>query len=408
MGDRNVTTTCPTCSPACASDEDARFEVTENFERFSQKRDIFSRSFWDSRVRSKESDKFYESYRLPLEEWRHVDGYHQKDFALRNAGWHVADFFAERLLDSDRREGFLDFLTAHRRGASEQRKIESPDEASKEIKKAAQLFGADMTGITYYDERWVYSHKYSRATENESRMDLPEGMTSVIVLVHEMDHDLLLTVPSALSGTATGIGYSKDVLTLLALAQYVRNLGYQAYASMNDTGPNIPYAIKAGLGEYGRHGMLITPELGPRLRIGKIFTDLPLAHDKPVRFGVEEFCNICRRCTDDCPPKAIPDDAPSERVYNTDAPSERVYNTSNTPGIKKWTTDAEKCFSFWVKQVTDCSICLRVCPYNRDYPRWVNKIRVRLMSSFLRRPMLWLDTILGVGKRKPPSWWWNR
>jgi len=26
-----------------------------------------------------------------------VDGYHQKDFALRNAGWHVADLFAERL-----------------------------------------------------------------------------------------------------------------------------------------------------------------------------------------------------------------------------------------------------------------------------------------------------------------------
>ena len=101
-------------------------------------------------------------------------------------------------------------------------------------------------------------------------------MTSVIVVVHEMDHDLLKTVPSALSGTATGVGYSKDVVTLLALAQYIRNLGYQAYASMNDTAVSIPYAIKAGLGEYGRHGLLITPELGPRLRIGKVFTDLAL------------------------------------------------------------------------------------------------------------------------------------
>ena len=35
---------------------------------------------------------------MPLEEWRHVDGYHQKDFAIRNAGWYVADLFAERLL----------------------------------------------------------------------------------------------------------------------------------------------------------------------------------------------------------------------------------------------------------------------------------------------------------------------
>lgn len=52
---------------------------------------------------------------------------------------------------------------------------------------------------------------------------------------------------------------------------------------MNDTALAIPYAIKAGLGEYGRHGLLITPEYGPRVRIGKIFTDMPLAHDVPVR-----------------------------------------------------------------------------------------------------------------------------
>ena len=44
---------------------------------------------------------------------------------------------------------------------------------------------------------------------------------------------------------------------------------------------------KAGLGEYGRLGLLITPEFGPRVRIGKIFTDLPLSHDEPRSFVVE-------------------------------------------------------------------------------------------------------------------------
>ena len=388
---------CGTCSSACATDGEARFEVTENFRPFSQKEDIFNRSFWDTTIRSKETDKFYQSYRFPLDEWRHVDGYHQKDFALRNAGWHVADLFAERLQDEDRREGFLDYLTAHREGASEQRETGLLDEMSWEIKKVAKLMGADLTGITYYDDRWTYAKKYSRSTEDEAEMDLPEGMTSVIVVIHEMDHDLLKTVPSALSGTATGVGYSKDAVTLIAIAQYIRNLGYQAYASMNDTALSIPYAIKAGLGEYGRHGLLITSELGPRLRIGKVFTDLPLAHDKPKRFGVEAFCNICRRCSNDCPPQAIA----------ADEPSEQTYNRSNIQGVRKWTTDAEKCFSFWVKQITDCSICLRVCPYNRDYPRWMNRLRVWLMGSLLRRPMLWLDSILGGGTRRPPKWWWK-
>ena len=110
-----------------------------------------------------------------------------------------------------------------------------------------------------------------------------------------MDRDLVDTVPSALSGTATGVGYSHDTLVLLGLAQYVINLGYRAVATMNDTALAIPCALKAGLGEYGRHGLLITKEFGPRVRIGKIFTDLPLAHDRPTSFGVTDFCETCRR-----------------------------------------------------------------------------------------------------------------
>ena len=393
------TSKCRTCPGGCATDADAGFHVADSYERFNQKDDIFSRSFWDPQVRSSKTERFYESYRRPLEQWRRVDGYHQKDFALRNAGWHVADFFAERLeAEGDRREGFLDYLTAQRDGPTQKREVDSPTEMANEIKKAARLFGADLVGVTYYDERWVYTHKYSRQNEDAAPMDLPEGLTSVVVVCHEMDHELLRTVPSALSGTATGVGYSKDVVTILALAQYIRNLGYRAYASMNDTASSIPFAIKAGLGEYGRHGLLIVPGLGPRVRIGKVFTDLPLAHDRPIRFGVKEFCEVCRRCSDACPPQAI----------DAGEPAATVHNRSNVRGVTKWTTDAEKCFSFWVSQVTDCSICIRVCPYNRGYPRWVNRIRFRLMGSFLRRIMLWLDGKLGHGLRQPPKWWWSR
>ena len=387
---------CKVCAGGCASDADAGFEISDGFERFSQRDEIFSRSFWDPAIRDDKAGRFYESYRRPLADWKGVDGYHQKDFALRNAGWHVADFFAERLEHEDRREGFLDYLTAHREGASERVELESPEDNARQIKQAARLFGADRVGITYQDERWVYTHKYSRSDENESPMDLPDDLTSAIVVCHEMDHDLLLTVPSALSGTATGVGYSKDVVTLLALAQFIRNLGYRAVASMNDTAASIPYAVKAGLGEYGRHGLLIAPGLGPRLRIGKIFTDLPLAHDRPIRFGVEEFCTVCRRCSDACPPKAIADAEPDDQPPNR----------SSLKGVTKWTTDAEKCFGFWVTQMTDCSICVRVCPYNRDYPGWINRLRFRLMGSFLRRFMLRLDGWLGGGERKPPKWWW--
>ena len=185
-------------------------------------------------------------------------------------------------------------------------------------------------------------------------------------------------------------------MTLVSLTQYIRNLGYRAYATMNDSALAIPLAVQAGFGEVGRHSLLITPEFGPRLRLGKIFTDIPLVPDKPKQFGVKEFCEVCRKCADACPPKAI----------DAGAPAATVHNRSNVPGVVKWTTDAEKCFGFWASQVTDCSICIRVCPYNRDYPRYIERIRFRLMASPLRRFMLWLDGVLGGGERRAPSSWW--
>ncbi len=88
------------------------------------------------------------------------------------------------------------------------------------------------------------------------------------------------------------------------VTQYIRNLGYEAIGSMNDTSLAIPYAIQAGLGEYGRNGLLITQKYGPRVRLGKIYTNLDLSHDKPIHFGVKEFCNICNICASECPVKS--------------------------------------------------------------------------------------------------------
>ena len=77
--------------------------VLDEFERFSQRNDIFSRSFWDSRVHSGASDLFYDTYRKPLRNWRRADGYTQRDYALRNASWHVADIFAALKQEQERR-----------------------------------------------------------------------------------------------------------------------------------------------------------------------------------------------------------------------------------------------------------------------------------------------------------------
>jgi reductive dehalogenase len=374
------------------------FEVLDNFERFDQKNDVFRRSWWDKKIRSKKSELFYATYREPLKTWRKADGFTQKDYALRNAAWHVSDILTEINTNQDRREGFSDAFTIQTPVAETKINLGTEIEASNEIKKIALAFGAGLVGITSYDNRWEYSNKFSDMSLKSYPPEIPESLNNVIVVALPMDYELVKTVPSALSGSATGLGYSHDALTVLSLTQYIRNLGYEAIGSMNDTSLAIPYAIQAGLGEYGRNGLLITKKYGPRARLGKIYTDLPLSHDKPIQFGVKKFCNICNICAKECPVKAIP--------YGE--PSEISYNQSNILGVRKWSVDGEKCFSFWTAQNSDCSICIRVCPFNKDYSKWINRLGLKLAGTWLRQIILWLDVKLGYGNRQKSSTWWSK
>ena len=164
---------------------------------------------------------------------------------------------------------------------------------------------------------------------------------------------------------------------------------------MNDTALVIPFAIKAGLGEYARNQMVITPEFGPRLRFSKIFTNIPMAHDSPRSNGVREFCDICTKCADACPVKALPFGPP-----NTNQP-----NCSAIKGVRKWASNAEKCFSFWTKLSSDCAICMRVCPFNRDFSKLKNRIWLSLALGPFRRFALLISSF--VGRRIKPQDWWN-
>ena len=88
---------------------------------------------------------------------------------------------------------------------------------------------------------------------------------------------------------------------------------------MNDTALVIPFAIKAGVGEYARNQMVITPEFGPRLRFSKILTNMPLARDSPHANGVRAFCDICTKCAGACPVKALPFGQPNTNQPNCSA-----------------------------------------------------------------------------------------
>ena len=288
--------------------------------------------------------------------------------------------------------------------------IDEPRRISSIIKKVAKYFGADLVGICRLDHRWVYSHTYdvspylAGTTEKplglSERQGIPETFQYAIILAFEMDYQLHRYVGSPLSGSPTGLGYSRMAITNSYLSEYIVNLGYQAInCTTNDVAMTIPMAMQAGLGDIGRNGLLITPQFGPRVRLSKIITDLPSAEDSPIDFGVTEFCKACEKCADHCPSKSI--------IYG-DRTTEPI-NVSNVGGELKWPINAETCRMYWSKaKKGGCSICISSCPYNK-VNSWPHRV-VRWFADHVRwmdKLLVMGDDMLGYGKPRSAAKFWE-
>ena len=266
--------------------------------------------------------------------------------AEARASWLVHDCFTEAFTDSmvsDQRllEGIAPF------------RYEFPDAgaATDNLLGVAGRFGASLAGVTRLRHRWLYSHE-----RTGEPVELPEGVSWVLVMAIEMDPDWIARSPGFEAAAATGRGYSAMASLASSVAEYLRLLGYYARSSGNDTALSIPLAVDAGLGVQGRNGLLLTRRFGPRVRICKIFTNLEMV-PTPLRYGAyphpEELCADCTLCAEACEANAL-SMAPS--------PSFEVITESNNPGVLRWPFDPERCFDLWLRMGRDCSNCISSCP----------------------------------------------
>jgi epoxyqueuosine reductase len=268
--------------------------------------------------------------------------------------------------------------------------VRDPEEMSRNIKIAALYIGASLVGICRLDRHWLYSHSFHPHTHTHVPIEIPEEFQYAVVMAHEMPYELMRTSPAYGGFASTGRGYSMMAFCASSLAHYIRSLGYKAIPAGNDTGLSVPFAIDAGLGELGRHGMLITNKFGPRVRLSKVFTNLPLLPDKPIDLGVTEFCRVCKRCAEECPGGCISFGEPT-----TDGPT-----ISNNSGIYKWYINPEKCLDFWARNNGSCENCVRVCSFNKPPGRLHDVARFMVRNVAPLNPFLvWMDKLLGYGRR---------
>ena len=250
---------------------------------------------------------------------------------------------------------------------------------SRFIKKVARWFGAEMVRIARVDQRWVYKN-----------VDIPHEYAIIAVVPHATN--LNKTAPSHLSGLAVADTYSRLKVITTQLADFICGLGYDAmYRETLGWTPEIlmvPMAIDAGVGELGRTGRVLSPEFGINMRLKAVTTDLPLEPDKPISFGVEEFCLACEKCARFCPAQAVPFGPPTEPPPGT------FYST----GVRKWYVQADRCLMFWAanrKKWTTCGgRCISVCPWNKPINPYHNVVR----ALAIRGRATWKKTLVNADR----------
>lgn len=349
---------------------DDMYEISPDYERMDQKNIMFARGAWDVENGFGGPEGAFAAFigkqlgMIPTE--HQGPAYSRPALALSIAGWAVHDTGAFLSSAGVRNAGVLQDWERFTNPEMPLYEFDSPEEATKYVKRATKFLGADLVGIAPFDERWVYEKWYNLIPMLLGGQ--PEGIhedavmpfqpKSVISMAFEMDYDGFRVSPGHIEGAAAGMQYSKISEAGHKVAAFLNALGYKAIPAGNDTALSIPIAVQAGLGELGRNGVLITEEYGPRVRLGKVFTDLELVPDKPKSFGVTEFCKSCLKCCDACPPDALS----REKEPTVDPTTNSI---SSNPGVKKWWQDNEKCLAFWSEQGSDCGACIASCPYNK-------------------------------------------
>jgi hypothetical protein len=254
-------------------------------------------------------------------------------------------------------------------------------EMSRNIKANARYFGADLVGIVELTPKKIQLGAYRKDQEAVAQF------SHYIIVAKEMDAlhfrsrlvhpNFPRPVRSPSASSDVHKSYSDVEKMCVHLADYIRGLGYNAESE----GPsrrllNGPFANWAGLGETGRNNVVITPEFGPRVRLGGVLTNLPMVEDEPVNLGIQKFCEVCKTCIRVCPSGALPK-GPKEVVR----------------GVLRWPLDRKRCseigWAFGGGVSYGCQQCLVVCPFNKppglmhDIVRWFIK-----NAPWMNRPIL--------------------
>ena len=268
----------------------------------------------------------------------------------------------------------------------------TPERNAANLKAASYFLGIDAVGLSRCPDWTWYSHDATGAEIDP----LHDQAISMIVdqgfeTMEGASGDDWISVAQSMRA------YLRFSLLGGILAQQIRNLGYKAKAHTVMDGEVLqpPLLLLSGLGEVSRIGeVILNPYLGPRLKSGVVTTDMPMMHDKPIDFGLQNFCESCNKCARECPSGAIT--AGPKLMFN---------------GYEIWKSDSQKCATYRIttKGGAMCGRCMKTCPWNLEGLFAEAPFRWAAMNFPKSAPALAkLDDLANRGSLNPlKKWWWD-
>ncbi|MCD4674487.1 MAG: reductive dehalogenase [Desulfobacula sp.] len=269
---------------------------------------------------------------------------------------------------------------------------DDPEWMAAHIKETAYFLRSDLVGICKLPPYAVYTNS---VWNNGEEINLNHKYAIAILIDQDTRTEEGTNGNDWISNSMSFMGYTTSGFIACILADYIRKLGYPARAhhALNYQVVVPPILLWAGLGEMCRIGdIVLNPFLGPRFKAAIVTTDLPLAVDKPIDFGLQDFCTQCGKCARECPSGAI---SSGEKVLHN--------------GYEKWPNDVSKCTKMRVgnKNGSGCGTCIKVCPWSKPATTWHQSINWTMRNiPFARSFGVWGDDLLGYGKPDPKKKWW--
>jgi len=268
----------------------------------------------------------------------------------------------------------------------------SPKEAAALVKATSYFLGNDAVGISRCPDWSWYSHDAAGEPINP-----PHDQAISMVIDQGFDTMEGASGDDWISVAQSMRAYLRFSLLGGVVAKQLRNLGYKAKAHSVLDGEVLqpPLLLLSGLGEVSRIGeVILNPYLGPRLKSGVVTTDLPMTHDKPIDFGLQRFCEACKKCARECPSGAIT--AGPKLMFN---------------GYEIWKSDSQKCATYRITTEGGamCGRCMKTCPWNLEGILADTAFRWTAMTVPGTAPLLAkLDDWLDRGSLNPvKKWWWD-